>query len=797
VPQEDEDKTRAAGLVNAFLLTVLACAALFPVAATLVRASVSGPIISLASGVATVIVIGLLYLLRRGHVRLTGILLSLAVWGVFTAPIYAFDGIRDTAMTGYFFTLVMVSLMLGGRALFSFSLLSALSTVGVFYAEQNGIITTSITNPIHPIDLVTVLATLGATALLSHATVRSIAEGYERARRNERALTESNRQLQESRAALKEHAERLIRRSIQLEAAAEVGRAATTILDTDQLIHETVELIRRRFGLYHVGLFLVDESGEWSVLRAATGEGSCQMPVDGLWLRVDETSVIGRVTSLGVPCVVSGVSACDQRTETMDPPPQTRSEMALPLRARGRVIGALDVQTTEPDAFSDDDLAVFQIAADQIAVAIENARLYNAAQQKIAERKRTEESLRESEERFRQMAELLPEIVFEMDARGILAFVNQQGFKMTGYTQEDFDQGFEGVNLFVTAERETARQSIAKILTENCSASSEYTVQRKDGSTFPVVTRTAPIVRDGKPVGLRGIVFNITGRKRAEERLARYAAELEQANEELKRFTYVASHHLRGPLVNLKGFTAELRAALAVVGSATVGALPHLDTNQQQKAIIALEHDVPEALGFIDASASELDRLVNAIQKLSRMNQRELRLRAVDVDALVQATLQALSTQLQERQAQVTAGPLPAVVADRIAMEQIWSNLLDNAVKYLDPNRPGVIKITAECKYAETAFHVRDSGRGIAEDDIDKVFAPFRRAGKQDVPGDGMGLAYVRTLVRRHGGRIWCESEPGVGTTFSFTIGHTISARPDHRVGPAEADIDCKAEQEE
>jgi signal transduction histidine kinase len=115
-------------------------------------------------------------------------------------------------------------------------------------------------------------------------------------------------------------------------------------------------------------------------------------------------------------------------------------------------------------------------------------------------------------------------------------------------------------------------------------------------------------------------------------------------------------------------------------------------------------------------------------------------------------------------------GSLPEVVADRASMEQILGNLLENAVKYLDSGRPGEIEVTAERDHGETTFRIRDNGRGIAEEDMDKVFAPFRRAGRQDVPGEGMGLPYVQTLVRRHGGRIWCESELGVGTTFTFTL---------------------------
>jgi signal transduction histidine kinase len=165
-----------------------------------------------------------------------------------------------------------------------------------------------------------------------------------------------------------------------------------------------------------------------------------------------------------------------------------------------------------------------------------------------------------------------------------------------------------------------------------------------------------------------------------------------------------------------------------------------------------------------------MDQLINAILKLSRLGRREIKLEPVDVNAIVQATLDSLTYQLGEHQVAVTVGTLPQVVADRTAMEQIVGNLLGNAVKYLDPDRAGEIEITAQHNHDKVRFQIRDNGRGIAAEDMDKVFAPFRRAGRQDVPGEGMGLPYVQALVRRHGGRIWCESELGVGTTFTFTI---------------------------
>jgi signal transduction histidine kinase len=262
----------------------------------------------------------------------------------------------------------------------------------------------------------------------------------------------------------------------------------------------------------------------------------------------------------------------------------------------------------------------------------------------------------------------------------------------------------------------------------------------------------------------------IVERQRVEEQLRHYAARLEQSSEEIKQFAYIVSHDLRAPLINLRGFSTELRSAAAALAAVMPQALPHLDQEQRQAALAALEADMPEALGFIDAAVTRMDSFINAVLKLSRLGHRELKPEPIDMNALVQGVLQTLAHQIEERQVRVTVHPLPEVVADRVSMEQIMGNILTNAVIYLDPDRPGLVEVTGEQGAGETIFRIRDNGRGIAAEDMPKVFALFRRAGRQDVPGEGMGLAYIQALVRRHGGNAWCESRLGEGTTFFFTI---------------------------
>jgi signal transduction histidine kinase len=252
--------------------------------------------------------------------------------------------------------------------------------------------------------------------------------------------------------------------------------------------------------------------------------------------------------------------------------------------------------------------------------------------------------------------------------------------------------------------------------------------------------------------------------------LRQRTTELEARNEELTRFAYVASHNLRAPLVNLEGFVGELHRTLDAMTPAIHATLPHMSEEQRRTIATALEEDIPEALSFIDSSVGAMNRMNNALLELSNASRRTLVMEPVDMNALVHQVLEGLSGMIEERGGEVIIGNLPSVVADRVAMKRIMENLLSNAFTYLDKNRPGKIEVTAESNNSEVIFSVRDNGRGIAEDDIEKVLTPFRRAGKSRVPGEGMGLAYAQTLIRRHGGRIWCESELGMGTTFTFTV---------------------------
>jgi PAS domain S-box-containing protein len=404
-----------------------------------------------------------------------------------------------------------------------------------------------------------------------------------------------------------------------------------------------------------------------------------------------------------------------------------------------------------------------------------------------------EAALRDSEARSTAILQTAVDGIITIDARGIIASFNPAAERLFGYTAGEVI-GQNVSILMPSPDREAHDGYLARYLRTGephiIGIGREVRAQRRDGTTFPIALAVSELHLDGRRM-FTGIVHDLTARVQAEEalrqardelevRVRERTAELTAANEEIKRFAYIVSHDLRAPLINLKGFASELRAACDVLQATLSAGFPHLEAPQRADVARALDQDIPEALGFIETSVTRMDHLIRAILQLSRLGRRDLHVEPIDMRALVQETVQTLAHQVAQRQAQVTVEPLPTVIADRTAMEQIMGNLLANAVAYLDPDRPGAIVVTGERRPDVTVFQVRDNGRGIATDDIPKVFEPFRRVGRQDVPGEGMGLAYVQMLVRRHGGEIRCHSTLGVGTTFTFTIAHQCAEGEAH-----------------
>lgn len=292
------------------------------------------------------------------------------------------------------------------------------------------------------------------------------------------------------------------------------------------------------------------------------------------------------------------------------------------------------------------------------------------------------------------------------------------------------------------------------------------------------LVRRSVLARDEAETRLRDAYANL------ETVVDERTADLREANNEIQRFAYIVSHDLRSPLVNIMGFTSELEELSGDIFR-RIGGLTHVPADGPPLADgeVTLEGpdkqlstDFSEALGFIKSSIAKMDRLISAILNLTREGRREFVPEKIDTRELIEAIVSTLAHQSAEAQAEIHVAPLPDLVSDRLALEQIFSNLIDNAIKYLKAGAPGEIRIRGRTKLGYAIFEISDNGRGIDPKDHQRIFDLFRRAGTQDKPGQGIGLAHVRALVRRLGGTMSVSSELNTGSTFTITLPITWNA---------------------
>jgi PAS domain S-box-containing protein len=414
----------------------------------------------------------------------------------------------------------------------------------------------------------------------------------------------------------------------------------------------------------------------------------------------------------------------------------------------------------------------------------------------ITDRKRSEEALRESEERFRAIANSIDQMIWATQPDGYHDYYNQRWYQYTGMPEGSTDgQAWSG--MFHADDQEQAWSVWRHSLATGEPYHVEYRLRHRSGQYRWVLGRAQP-VRDeqGRITRWFGTCTDIHDLKMAQEELresrehavrteeetrrlasilAERVAELDAANEEIQRFAYIVSHDLRAPLVNVMGFTSELESAQAEIEQfyrTVLQKAPELVSSDTRSAV---ESDLVEAIGFIRSSTVKMDKLINAILKLSREGRRVLAPEHLSMSELLEAQRQSVAHQLHERGAEMIVESAPDLTSDRLAVEQIFGNLIDNAVKYLDPVHSGRIVVRGRDLGVNIRYEIEDNGRGIDGKDYDRIFDLFRRSGVQDQQGEGIGLAHVRALVRRLGGTISVSSRLGEGSTFTVVLPKYIS----------------------
>ncbi|MBI5248656.1 MAG: PAS domain S-box protein, partial [Desulfomonile tiedjei] len=328
----------------------------------------------------------------------------------------------------------------------------------------------------------------------------------------------------------------------------------------------------------------------------------------------------------------------------------------------------------------------------------------------ITDRRRTDESLRESEKRFRQLAESVNDI-FMVIRPGMpysFIYVSPAYERLTARSASELkDNPAEWLSLVHEDDRIRIKRMFDSFVQASGEFNGEFRITGPGGEVRWLWATGAPIKdSEGKVYRLAITLRDVTQRKSDQ-------AKLENLVEEIKNFAYIVSHDFRAPLINIKGFSRELEVAVQAIKPAVHMGLPQLNEGQKLQALNALEEDLPEALEFINSSVSQMDKLINAILDLSRLERRELKLELLNMKILVENVLKGLNFQLSEANAKVCFGGLPDTIADGLCMGQIMTNLLTNAVKFSVPGRPQQITITGWRFPDETVFVIRDQGRGV------------------------------------------------------------------------------------
>lgn len=383
---EDEDKTRSAAVINA-----IGWSTVFTLVTLLVIRSIQGQDVHLAEVnlVLTVVIVAIvliLYLTHKGYIKTASVLLAGIVWVGLSYLTWIADGIRDVAFFGYSIPILMAGLLLGWQGAIVFTLASILSGWALAYAEAQQLFTPSLDTPLaFARDMTGIFALI---SILMYLTIHSLQNALDNSRATAHELSLSNKELSNLRIDLEQRVEartsELEKRAAQIEAVSSVARAIASVQDLDTLLPAITKLISQQFGFYHVGIFLLDEKRENAILRASNSEGGLQMINRQHRLSVDHRSIVGYSISRGEPRIALDVGADAVYFNNPDLP-ETRSELALPLRVTEQIIGSLDVQSTQTDAFSTEDISVLTTLANQVAIAIENARLFSEARDALNE----------------------------------------------------------------------------------------------------------------------------------------------------------------------------------------------------------------------------------------------------------------------------------------------------------------------------------------------------------------------------------------------------------------------------
>ena len=366
----------------------------------------------------------------------------------------------------------------------------------------------------------------------------------------------------------------------------------------------------------------------------------------------------------------------------------------------------------------------------------------------ITARRTAEDAVRAGGERFELAARSIPQVFALYDRSGRYLFVNEAGARLLGRPQDDL-VGRSDEEVFGSGAPAYCRL-VRETITSQKETRGEFRVADADGGERIVLAICRPLLQENGDCREVLLIGNdVTGERRAASALEEYAAELARSNDELQQFAYVASHDLQEPLRSIVSFVQLL----------------------ERRYRGRFDEDADEMIAYITEGGSRMQALINDLLAFSRISTRGSDFAVIPLDEVVAEAVLDLRTLIAESGTGVRYGGLPTVLGDRGQLVQVFENLVANAIKF---RRPEIApEVTVSAVRDRTMWHVmvEDNGIGIEPEYFDRIFEIFQRLHTRDVyPGTGIGLALVKKIVERHGGRVWVDSVPGAGTVFHVTL---------------------------
>ncbi len=460
--------------------------------------------------------------------------------------------------------------------------------------------------------------------------------------------------------------------------------------------------------------------------------GMAQLSLDGRWLAVNDKL-----------CSILGYSKTELLALTLrqiSHPEDRAAEMTLPERMLGA--GTPSASVEKRYLRKDGSTVWANVTASPAMNSQGHADYLIAVIEDITARKRAETALRESESKFRALADNIAQLAWMADAFGWIYWFNQRCFDYTGSTPEQM-QGWGWQAIHDPAELPTILKAWNVSIETGQPFEMVFPLRGADGVFRPFLSRAVPVCDGrGETSGWFGTHTDITDQKRVEDALRR-------SNHDLEQFAYAASHDLQEPVRTVATLTQLL----------------------ERHTEYSLDDQSREWMSHIVVSAKRMGTLIADLLAYSRVTlDGSTCLEAVDLNEVLSSVISQLKIQMEESGARIDIERLPMVTGSRVQLGQVFQNLISNALRFSKNGMKPEVRIEVEKRGQEWLFSVADNGQGFDPAFADRVFGIFKRLHGTDVPGNGIGLAICKTVVARHGGRMWVKTAEGEGATFYLTL---------------------------